>query len=355
MVTWQITDNKFDFSVTHSIAASKDLVYQVLADMEAYPEFVNDLISVTRDGNLYKFVARVAILTVAAVLAVTETPDRSIAFELIDGPVDVLTGSWLILAGRTPEQTRVTLTIHVETHARGEWLLRMTSKFVQSKTNKLIAAFSNRAIELQHTGIDSAPAPQESGFVAWFKNLWTRLFGQPVAQKSVQDIALASSMEQASEKPPLFRDEHHLQTLEALATTMIPTDDFDAGVQGVGFASVAEMRSRYEVGRAELYLTALNAVDKMAQFMFNKPSFVDLTPAERTMLLDSIRQNQGNGNVWGEVKPSSFFSALWEDVVFLYCTHPDTWERIGFPGPSFDTNGHQDFAQPQEFMGQTHG
>ena len=24
MVTWQITDNKFDFSVTHSIAASKD-------------------------------------------------------------------------------------------------------------------------------------------------------------------------------------------------------------------------------------------------------------------------------------------------------------------------------------------
>ena len=245
MVTWQITDNKFDFSITHSIAASKDLVYQVLADMEAYPEFVNDLISVTRDGNLYKFVARVAILTVSALLAVTETPGRSIAFELIDGPVDVLTGSWLIEAGRTPEQTRVTLTIHVETHARGEWLLRMTSKFVQSKTDKLIVAFSNRVIELQRTGVTPpAPAPQESGFVAWFKNLWMRLFGQPVAQKSVQDIALAPSMEQASTKPPLFRDEHHVQTLEALATTMIPPDDFDAGVQGVGFASVAEMRSR---------------------------------------------------------------------------------------------------------------
>ena len=156
------------------------LVYQVLADMEAYPEFVNDLISVTRDGNLYKFVARVAILTVSATLAVTETPGRSIAFELIDGPVDVLTGSWLIEAGRTPEQTQVTLTIHVETQARGEWLLRMTSKFVQSKTDKLITAFSNRVIELQRTGVTPpAPAPQESGFVAWFKNLWTRLFGQP--------------------------------------------------------------------------------------------------------------------------------------------------------------------------------
>jgi len=358
MVTWQITDNKFDFSVTHNIAASKDLVYRVLADMEAYPEFVNDLISVTRDGNLYKFVARVAILTISALLAVTETPGHSIAFELIDGPVDLLTGSWLIEAGRTPEQTRVALTIHVETHARGEWLLRMTSKFVQSKTDKLIAAFSNRAIELQRTGVTPAPAPQVNGFLAWFKNLWTRLFGhQPAAQELARDVAPALDRRQALAKPtsPLFRDEHHLQTLEALATTMIPTDDFDAGVQGVGFASVAEMRSRYEAGRAELYMTALNAVDKMAQLMFNKPSFVELTLVERTTLLDSVRQNQGNGNVWGEVKPSSFFSALWEDVVFLYCTHPDTWERIGFPGPSFDTNGHQDFAQPQEFMGQARG
>ena len=113
MVTWQIADNKFDFSVTHSLAASKDVVYRVLADMEAYPEFVNDLVSVSREGNLYKFVARVAILTVSATLAVTETPGQAIAFELIDGPVDVLTGSWLIETGRTPDHTRVTLTLHV--------------------------------------------------------------------------------------------------------------------------------------------------------------------------------------------------------------------------------------------------
>jgi ribosome-associated toxin RatA of RatAB toxin-antitoxin module len=344
MVTWQIADNKFDFSVTHSLAASKEVVYRVLADMEAYPEFVNDLVSVSREGNLYKFVARVAILTVSATLAVTEMPGQAIAFELVDGPVDVLTGSWLIEPGRTPDQTRVTLTLHVETQARGEWLLRMTGKFVQNKADKLIAAFSNRVIELQRSGVAPAPKPKAGGFIAWFKNLWVRFSGQPA-----QSTASPTPVEQPAAKLPLFRDEHLAETLEALASTMIPADDFDAGVQGLGFASVAEMRSRYEAGRAELYLTALQAVDQMAQTIFNKPNFVELLPAERTALLDSIRQNQANDKVWGGVKPSAFFSALREDVTFLYCTHPDTWERIGFPGPSFDSKGYADADQPQAF------
>ena len=95
MASWQITDNQLDFSITHSIAAPKDVVYQVLVDMEAYPKFINDLISVKREGDLYKFVARAAILTIPATVTVTRTPGRSVAFELVDGPVDVLTGSWL--------------------------------------------------------------------------------------------------------------------------------------------------------------------------------------------------------------------------------------------------------------------
>ncbi|HXV43548.1 MAG TPA: gluconate 2-dehydrogenase subunit 3 family protein, partial [Anaerolineae bacterium] len=202
----------------------------------------------------------------------------------------------------------------------------------------------NRVIELQRTGVAPAPRPKAGGLIAWFKNLWARLSGQPA-----QGTASTARVEQLAAKLPLFRDEHLVETLEALASTMIPADDFDAGVQGMGFASVAEMRSRYEAGRAELYLTALHAVDQMAQTMFNKPNFVELLPAERTALLDSIRQNQANGKIWGGVKPSAFFSALWEDVTFLYCTHPDTWERIGFPGPSFDSNGYPDADQPQAF------
>jgi hypothetical protein len=127
---------------------------------------------------------------------------------------------------------------------------------------------------------------------------------------------------------------------------MIPADEYDAGVQGLGFASLVEVRARYEEGREEHYATALNAIDKMAQIMFEKPHFLALSPAERAQLLDAVRQGQVK-DAWGRIEPSAFFGALWEDVVFLYCTHPNTWQRIGFPGPSFDTGGHPDFAQAQ--------
>lgn len=354
MVTWQIADNKFDFSITHSITASKDVVYRVLADMEAYPKFVNDLVSVTRQDDLYKFVARAAILTVSATLKVGETPGRVINFELVEGPVDVLTGSWLVEEGRTPEQTRVTLTLHAETHARGEWLLRMTGKYVQNKTDKLIAAFSARAEALQRSGgvLPTRPRIEEvGGFTGRLKRLWARILGREASQPFTRTKP-AVEEPQVSAKPAFLQDEHILQTLEALASTMIPPDDFDAGVQEMGFVSVVEMRARYEAGREALYVTALQAVDQMARSEYNKPDFVDLSPVERTALLEAVRQNQANGADWAGVKPSSFFSALWEDVVFLYCTHPDTWQRIGFPGPSFETGGYPDFDQPQQFVGQ---
>lgn len=353
MVTWQLADNKFDFSITHSITASKEVVYRVLADMEAYPEFVNDLVSVTREGDgLYKFVARAAILTVSALLKVVEQPGQAVHFELVEGPVEVLSGSWLIENGRTPEQTRVTLTIHAETHARGEWLLRMTGKYVQNKTDKLIAAFSARAEQLQRGGVPPVRPRIEAvgGFRSWLKRLWAWIFGSGASQP-VTPIKPAARESQVAAKPAFLQDEHVLQTLEALASTMIPPDDFDAGVQELGFASVVEMRARYEAGREALYTTALKAIDQMARSKFNKPGFVDLSPTERTALLEAVRQNQVNGAEWAGVKPSSFFGALWEDVVFLYCTHPDTWQRIGFPGPSFEAGGYRDFDQPQQLVG----
>ena len=352
MTTWQIHDNQFDLSITQSIAAPREIVYEVLADMGAYPEFINDLVSVKRDGDVYHFLARAAILTIPVTVVVTKTPGQSVAFELVEGPVDRLTGTWLIEAGEAPEETQVTLTVHAETNARGEWLLRMTGQYVQNKTGKLINAFSQRVAEVQRGEVVPVSASETvpaGGLIDWFRRLWVGLFGKQIPTASEQAVTPAKPVS------TLFRDEHHVQTLEALASTMIPADDFDPGVQDLGFVSLAEMRSRYEAGREELYATALNAVDKMARAMFDKPHFVDLAPEERTALLDAVRGDQVNGEVWGQLKPSDFFGALWEDVLFLYCTHPDTWRRIGFPGPSFEAGGYPDFAQAQEFMGETHG
>ncbi len=354
---WQIHDNQFDFSLTHSIAASGEVVYRVLAEMEAYPEFVNELISVSREGDLYKFTARAAILTVSATIRVKETPGRAIDFELVEGPIDVLTGRWLVEPGETPGHTQVTLSLHAETQARGEWLLRMTGRFVENKSDKLIAAFSARAEALARDQV-SAPHHLRPNAAPSPGSMWARLFGSrresisPVHPSTLQP----SNVQPSNLQSPIsfLRNEHHLQTLESLAAAIIPADEFDEGVQGLGFASVVEMRARYEAGKAELYAAALEAVDRTAQRMFQRPAFVELDAAQRVALLEAVRQNQVNGEVWGKVKPSTFFSALWEDAVFLYCTHPDTWQRIGFPGPSFERAGYGDFDQSQSFMGQVH-
>jgi ribosome-associated toxin RatA of RatAB toxin-antitoxin module len=145
-------DNSFNFSVTHLIPAPKARVYQVLADMEAYPEFINGLISVKRAGELYHFVARVMLLRVSATMAVSEVPGETISFRLVEGPVDQLTGRWRVEAAETPSQTRVTLTVQAASGGRGQWLLRLTAKFIETQSDHLIALFSNRITALEAGG-----------------------------------------------------------------------------------------------------------------------------------------------------------------------------------------------------------
>lgn len=344
---WQIQENQFDFVITHSIAAPRSIVYDVLANLEAYPEFISDLVSVSREGDTYRVIAKAALLTIPARVKISQDPGRKVVFELIEGPVDVLTGHWHIEDGETPGQTKVTLSVHIEAGKRGEWLLRMAGKYVESKTGKLVEAFSHRVQAVQRgeaAPLRSAEAGLWGRIITAVKRFWAALTGKPVE----------GARPGAGATPAVFRDAHQIETLEALATTLLPPDDFDNGVQGLGFPDVAEVRARYQAGRPEMYLAALRAVDHIAQTMFGKPTFVNLLPEERIQVLEAVRQGQVDRAIWGNVQPRTFFTALWEDVVFLYCTHPETWRRIGWPGPSFDSGGYPDFDQVQAFMGETY-
>lgn len=344
---WQIHENQFDFVITQSIIAPKPVVYEVLADLEAYPEFISDLVSVSREGDTYRVIAKAAILTIPARVRLSQVSGREVSFELIEGPVDVLTARWHIEDGEVPGQTKVTLSVHIEAGKHGEWLLRMAGKYVESKTGKLVEAFSRR-VEAVQCGEAVSPRPAEAGLwaqvVTAFKRFWATLTGKPVERARLEAGAASA----------VFQDAHQIETLEALATTLLPPDDFDNGVQGLGLPDVAEVRARYQAGRSEMYLTALRAVDHMAQIMFGKCTFVDLTLEERIQVLEAVQQGQVDKSIWGDVQPKTFFTALWEDVVFLYCTHPETWRRIGWPGPSFDVGGYPDFDRVQVFMGETH-
>ena len=341
---YEIRDNQFDFSMTHHIEAPQDVVYGVLADFLAYPDFINDIVSAADEGNgIYKLTAKAAVLTIPARIRVLPKPPYEVAFELVEGPVDELTGKWRIKQGAVPDHSEVELLVHIEAKGRGEWLLRMAGQYVQNKTGKLIQAFSQR-IEAVHTGEIAVATRERPGILdvvrRFFSRLWAALTGREVVRETELPIAAKT-----------FSNEHQIDTLEALAETIIPPDEDDDGVRGLGFSDVAEVRSRYEAGRAAMYLTALAAVDQMTRAMFDKDDFVALEPNERTALLDAVRRGETGGVEWGDIKPGSFFGSLWEDVVFLYTTHPDTWERIGWPGASFEQGGYPDYDRQQHFLG----
>lgn len=346
---YEIKDNQFDFSMTHEIDAPATVVYEVLADFESYPEFINDISSAKYEGgNIYKMVAKAALLTIPARVQVQKTPHSEVYFELIEGPVDVMEGRWIIRGSDETQKTEVELVIHAETGGQSEWLLRMAGNFVQNKTSKLIGAFTKR-IEATHKGEIPKEPEREAGFLDSITNFFGRLW-------NISKMALGLETRSESATPPkTFTHDHQIETLEALAQTMIPPDDFDDGVKGLGFSGVAEMRTRYEEGRAELYLSALEAIDQMAGEVYQVDSFVSLSPELRTELLDIVSEGEQKGADWNEINPSSFFSALWEDVVFLYTTHPDTWRSIGWPGPSFEDGGYPDYNKEQEFLGQKNG
>jgi ribosome-associated toxin RatA of RatAB toxin-antitoxin module len=343
--SWRIQDGKIDFTIQRTIAAPRDVVYRVLADLEAYPEFISDLVSVTRHGDRFTLVARAAILTIPVTVSARFNPGQAIEFDLVEGPVSALQGAWRVRDGASPGLSEITLEIHAEAPAQGEWLLRMSGKYVESKTEKLVAAFSRRVAAMQSVPAVPTAAPGwRARLLAWVRQAWEQVRAPRAAARIVAP----------PKHPPMFTSEHQQRTLEALATTLIPPDDFDPGVQGMGFVGVAEVRARYEAGRGQLYLTALPAVDQMAQALFAQASFVALEPDQRQALLDAVRRNEADPGPWGAVKPAAFFEALWEDVVFLYCTHPDTWRHIGWPGPAFEAGGYAEANQVQTFMGKGH-
>ncbi len=340
---WQAEDNKFDFSISQTVDAPRSTVYEVLANFEAYPDFISDVASATRVGrDVYKMVVKAAILTIPARVRVTKTPEREVGFELVEGPVEVMRGKWQVEDGERPGQAKVSLSVHMEATDRSEWLLRMAGKFVQSKTGKLVEAFQKR-VEAVNRGEVSAvtTAKPRGGLAAVLRRLWVSM-----SSSTARDSGAAAA-------PQVFTTAHQIRTLEALAATMIPPDDFDNGAQRLGFSEVAEVRARYESSRAAIYLTGVRAVDQVAKEMYGQDNFISLDLAQRTKLMEMVRDGKVNTKPWRKIAPGDFFGALWEDVLFLYCTHPDTWQRLGWPGPSFDSGGYKDFDQPQTFMGRS--
>ena len=137
------------------------------------------------------------------------------------------------------------------------------------------------------------------------------------------------------------------EILEILAVGLIPHDEIDDGLRDVGFAGIIEFRNLYQPLVAELYTIGLRGCQEACLALFGKP-LTEVTDLEVGMILGAMAAGTAPGSSWNEIAtPQVFFSTLRADACFVYCTSEDVWEKIGFPGPSFDKGGYPDFVDPQ--------
>jgi hypothetical protein len=149
-----------------------------------------------------------------------------------------------------------------------------------------------------------------------------------------------------TEKPTLLTDEQR-QMLETLASMILPSDEFDDGLEGVGFAGIIETRNMYQFWMARLYDVGLKGINQISDELFGR-RFLDLSEDERRAVLDALSSENPPGNVWTEREGAlDFYINLRQDACFVYCTDAELWKRIGFPGPAFEKGGYPDFSEPQ--------
>lgn len=140
-----IRDGTYALEVVERIDAPVEAVYDVVADVERYPEFLPDIQSARLTGDLAEMVYKMGPLDVRLATRFTWQRPAFIRYTLAEGPLRSLEGEWQF----TPEggATRVRLTTRFEPSAAGRWLARMTQRMIEHKTEALLAAFRDRIAE----------------------------------------------------------------------------------------------------------------------------------------------------------------------------------------------------------------
>ena len=142
------------------IAAPIDCVYEVVADVERYPEFLADVAAVERRDDRVAMTLRLGLLSARLVTRATFTPHEAIDLELIDGPFRRFIARWTFAAA-DEGTTEVRYRADYELPLLGSLLGGPTRPLFEMQARRQIAAFEARAQALVHArrcGPDAASA-----------------------------------------------------------------------------------------------------------------------------------------------------------------------------------------------------
>jgi coenzyme Q-binding protein COQ10 len=123
-------------------AAPREIVYQVVADVARYPEFLPGMLSVNVRNGHVKMTAGEGPVRVSWTSTPIFEPPRHIAFKLVEGPFIVMDGSWTF--EEVPGGTQVTYLLEYELL----WPIPGASVLVGINSESAIAAFQRRVQQL---------------------------------------------------------------------------------------------------------------------------------------------------------------------------------------------------------------
>jgi ribosome-associated toxin RatA of RatAB toxin-antitoxin module len=128
------------------IAAPVELVYEVVAGVEQYPEFLFDVASADRDGDRVSMRLRMGLLSVTLVTRARFAPPESIDLDQIEGPFRRFQARWTFAP--SADGTDVRYQAAYELPIVGSLFALPAGALLERQTKQQIRAFDARVREL---------------------------------------------------------------------------------------------------------------------------------------------------------------------------------------------------------------
>jgi ribosome-associated toxin RatA of RatAB toxin-antitoxin module len=157
---WKLDNDEFLYEETVPISAPLPLVYQTVASVEKYEEFLTDVILSEKEGTSgCHMIIRAGPLRVEVRTRVEYVENQKVVFTLVEGPpLELLAGAWEV-SPNSESGTDVTFRVNIKAGRAGNWFLNAAAKYVDHMGMTLIDSFKERILFQQGDTI-ALPEPK---------------------------------------------------------------------------------------------------------------------------------------------------------------------------------------------------
>ncbi|MEW6401407.1 MAG: SRPBCC family protein [Chloroflexota bacterium] len=117
-------------------------IYETVADVEKYPEFLPGIKKVEVNGDLVKMTVNMGPATVSWTSKATYEPNKCVSFKLVEGPFKQLDGKWEFTSNGSKTQIKYSTDFELALPIPG--INEFAAKAIEANTNAILEAFKKR-------------------------------------------------------------------------------------------------------------------------------------------------------------------------------------------------------------------